>query len=59
MQANRTYRRICFTLNNYNGEDEQRIQNETARYKYAIYGRETAPTTGTRHLQGYINFLNR
>lgn len=59
MAQNRTYRRICFTLNNYGEEDERRIKTEAHRYKYAVYGRETAPTTGTRHLQGYINFRNR
>ncbi len=50
------HRSYCFTLNNYTDEDEQRIQNIDA--KYLIYGREVAPTTGTRHLQGYVQFKN-
>lgn len=52
-------KRICFTLNNYSEEDEQRIQANTELYLYAVYGRETAPTTGTRHLQGFINFKKK
>jgi len=50
---NRTrLKRVCFTLNNYTDEDERRIQEGIELYRFAIYGRETAPTTGTRHLQG-------
>lgn len=52
-------KRVCFTLNNYSDEDERRIQESTGLYLYAIYGRETAPTTGTRHLQGFINFKSK
>ncbi|WBG01472.1 replication-associated protein [Army ant associated cyclovirus 1] len=47
-------RRWCFTLNNYNADDESRIQGLDAIF--IVYGRETAPETGTRHLQGFINF---
>ncbi|UDN67422.1 replication-associated protein [robinz virus RP_1124] len=52
-------KRVCFTLNNYTLEDEQRIQDGSRDFEYAIYGREIAPTTGTRHLQGFINFKRR
>lgn len=48
-------RSYTFTLNNYSDEDEGRIQN--LECKYLIYGRETA-STGTPHLQGYIQFKN-
>lgn len=51
MNRNRL-KRVCFTLNNYSEEDERRIQEGTEFYRYAVYGRELAPTTGTRHLQG-------
>lgn len=51
MSRNRL-KRVCFTLNNYTEEDEQRIQAGVEFYRYAVYGRELAPTTGTRHLQG-------
>jgi hypothetical protein len=47
---------FIFTLNNYKDEDEIRVQN--IECKYLIYGREQAPTTGTHHLQGYIQFQN-
>lgn len=42
------------TMNNYTDEDEARLQNYNC--KYLVYGREIAPTTGTRHLQIYIVF---
>lgn len=46
----------CFTLNNYDEEDETRLQALVCRY--LVYGREEAPETGTRHLQGFIYFDN-
>ncbi|UDN67416.1 replication-associated protein [robinz virus RP_736] len=59
MRIRRQMKRISFTLNNYTEEDEQRIQQSFEFFQYAIYGRETAPTTGTRHLQGFINFKSK
>lgn len=50
--ARNRLKRICFTLNNYTEEDERRIQESSEIYRYAIYGRELAPTSGTPHLQG-------
>lgn len=49
-------RSFVFTLNNPSDTDEQRIQG--IAHRYLCYGREVAPTTGTRHLQGYICFDN-
>lgn len=46
-----------FTLNNYDANDEDRLQR-ISQAKYIVYGRETAPTTGTPHLQGYIELQN-
>lgn len=46
----------CFTVNNYNENDETILQSITCRY--LVYGRETAPETNTPHLQGYIYFEN-
>lgn len=44
---------FTFTLNNYTKEDENIMQKFATKYcKYLIYGREIAPTTGTKHLQG-------
>lgn len=49
-------RRYCFTWNNYpNGWEQQLLK---LKYKYVVVGREVAPTTGTKHLQGYVEFAN-
>lgn len=53
--------RWVFTLNNYTPEQDNFLK-QTFGPKYCrilIYGYETAPTTGTPHLQGYINLLTR
>ena len=47
----------CFTLNNYTEETEQHIRN--IECQFMIFGHEVAPTTGTRHLQGFIYFSQR
>lgn len=51
-------RRFCFTLNNYTEEDITRLRNWKTSSKYMILGYEVAPTTGTPHIQGYVNFKN-
>lgn len=58
MPANRNTRsrRWCFTWNNYTEADEALIA--TLDFKYLLYGRETAPDTGTKHLQGFIIWNN-
>lgn len=44
-----------FTINNYTLEDIGRLV-ELSRMKYELwFGEEEAPTTGTKHLQGYIH----
>lgn len=45
-----------FTVNNYTNEDELAYQAciGTRGITYVIYGREIAPSTGTPHLQGYL-----
>ncbi|QFR58251.1 replication associated protein [Capybara associated cyclovirus 1] len=58
-RVRRRIKRVCFTLNNYTEDDEQRIQQYANDYEYCIYGREIAPSTGTHHLQGFINFKVR
>lgn len=53
--------RICFTLNNPTGEETANIISELNKLScsnsitYAIVGRETAPSTGTPHLQGFVS----
>lgn len=46
----------CFTWNNYPETHHQDLVSLGSRY--ILYGRETAPETGTRHLQGYLYFSN-
>jgi len=48
----------CFTLNNWIEDDVTRLRALAAsdRVHYLVFGREIAPTTGTPHLQGYIQF---
>ena len=50
-------RNVVFTCNNYDDAAEKRFR-ESKRASYICYGRESAPRTGTRHLQGYIEFDN-
>lgn len=52
-------RNVVFTLNNYVEEDFENLQELFNEYGvYMVYGKEVAPSTGTPHLQGYIE-LNR
>lgn len=49
-------RRWCFTLNNPTDDEEQHVADflDSDRCTYGICGRETAPDTGTPHLQGFV-----
>lgn len=61
--GNARARRWCFTLNNPTEENETLLNDllteDGSGVAYFCYGRETAPTTGTPHLQGYFEFHNR
>lgn len=46
--------RWCFTINNWTPDHEVKLR--ALDIKYLVWGRETAPTTGTRHLQGFVIF---
>jgi hypothetical protein len=53
-----------FTVNNYSEEIVQKIldfahSNFKTEIKKVIIGKETAPTTGTPHLQGFIQFITK
>lgn len=50
----RRTRGYCFTLNNYTERDEEVLKEVDCQY--ITWGRETAPSTGTKHLQGYVHF---
>lgn len=47
-------RAFVFTWNNYTSQNVTFLQNVAV--DYIVFGYETAPTTGTPHLQGYIYF---
>jgi len=46
----------CFTLNNYKPAEVKKL--EEYKCEYMVFGYETAPTTGTKHLQGFMQFKN-
>lgn len=49
-------RNFCFTWNNYDDASIRYLADLTC--KYIAYSEEIAPTTGTKHLQGYVSFMN-
>lgn len=49
-------RRYCWTLNNFTPDEETHLFG--LNVKYLCYGREIAPSTGTPHLQGYMELNN-
>lgn len=49
-----------FTYNNYNEEGENKLKNWLKENcKYACFGHELAPTTGTPHLQGFFSLIKK
>lgn len=53
-------RRWVFTLNNPEGEINEFIESLTSNVavRYIVIGKEVAPTTGTVHWQGFVEFEN-
>lgn len=51
------YRNWCFTVFNPTQDDEARIVALKDKAIRLAVGRETCPTSGTPHLQGYIRFI--
>lgn len=53
-------RRWCFTLNNYTEKQADAIRERASSLAvvYCCFGKEIAPSTGTPHLQGYIEWVN-
>lgn len=50
----------CFTYNNYTEPGEAALKTWLVENcKYAIFGHEVAPSTGTPHLQGYFSLKKR
>jgi len=54
-------RHWCFTINNWTEDTEQLLGElgEDDGVEYLVFGREVAPETGTRHLQGFVTFAAR
>jgi hypothetical protein len=54
-------RHWCFTIHGYTEDTEQHLADlaELESTEYLVYGREICPTTGNRHLQGFVSFVNR
>jgi len=46
----------CFTLNNYKPAEVKKL--EAYECEYMVFGYEIAPKTGTKHLQGFMQFKN-
>lgn len=56
----KNFRNVAVTINNYTDADITRIKDAyPTEIQYLILGRECAPTTGTPHLQCYIEFHNK
>lgn len=58
---NKKHRGYCFTVNNYNEDDwlsltKANLHPKLKAMDYIVAGQEVAPTTGTKHIQGYIHF---
>lgn len=51
-------RAICWTLNNYNDDEIKSLKLLAPSCKYMVWGYETAPQTGTPHLQGFTCWDN-
>ncbi|ADD62463.1 replication-association protein [Cyclovirus Chimp12] len=56
--SNRTVRKFCFTWNNYEFDAYAKCETFLNNFaKYGSVGEELCPSTGTPHLQGYVNLI--
>ena len=47
-------KRFVFTVNNWTEEMYKQLVDASPKFQYIIFAKEVAPTTGTPHLQGYL-----
>jgi len=47
-------RAYCFTINNYTPEELEKLREYSTKCRYLVFGFEIAPTTGTPHIQGFM-----
>ena len=61
MQANQRAKRWFVTINNYIQDDILFIESDTFQSlcKYIVYGKEEAPTTGTKHIHLYFRLVSK
>jgi len=53
-------RNFVFTLNNYTDEEVELLKTSVQdQANYLVFGKEICPTTGTPHLQGYVEFKKK
>lgn len=55
-KSNSRARSYCFTLPNYTQEEYDNLKK--LKHNYIVLGKEKCPTTGTLHIQGYVQFKN-
>lgn len=48
-----------FTINNYTEETIETLKKIPVEKAWVIFGEEVAPSTGTKHLQGFISLSDR
>lgn len=66
LELSKRGRKWVFTINNWTQGDQQRLIAQfgvdgtpTGKITFLIFGEETAPTTGTPHLQGYLELKTK
>jgi len=47
-----------FTFNNYTQDEIETVNSVISKAKYGCYSLEIAPSTGTKHIQGYVYYNN-
>lgn len=59
MATNRQARNWCFTINGYDNDTLERLKVPNDAVLYLVAGLEVAPTTGTKHIQGFVSLKKK